>query len=147
MPYRIVSLCIRFESYYAGVSRPGARWKEISNTCHALVMVEVPPVPGACIPCEANPCGFICHCKGGRKTGICYHILLVTHLVFRKQPLQERLPKYNLHYMMGKIAGAKKGSHRPKRVKHCLQKESSSDEDEDDPRLEGEGEQPRRLKW
>ena len=45
---------------------------------------------------------------------------------------------YNLKYMASKIAGAVKGAHRPKRVKQCLLKEDSSDDEE---------EAAPRLKW
>ena len=45
---------------------------------------------------------------------------------------------YNLFYMNSKIKGASKAGQRPKRVKHCLIREDSSDEEEAPPPL---------LKW
>ena len=90
-------------------------------------------VPGQCIPCVANPCNLICRCKQGRKAGICYHILFVTHMIMKDDPNPDNQKRtYNLNYMNSKVAGArrdgKKG--RPKRIKHCLMNEDSSDEDD-----------------
>ena len=101
--------------------------------CESCVLVEEATVPGQCIPCVANPCNLIYRCKGGRKTGICYHILFVTHMIMKDDPNPDNQKRtYNLNYMNSKVAGArrdgKKG--RPKRIKHCLMNEDSSDEDD-----------------
>ena len=55
------------------------------------------------------------------------------------QPKSKRNPLCNLHHMMGKISGAKKGVGNPKTVKHCLIPEDSSDEEE--------APAPKKLKW
>ena len=65
--------------------------------------------------------------------GICYHILFVTHMIMKDDPNPYNQKRtYNLNYMNSKVAGArrdgKKG--RPKRIKHCLMNEDSSDEDD-----------------
>ena len=56
-----------------------------------------------------------------------YHIIFVTHMIMKDDPNPD-----NLNYMNSKVAGArrdgKKG--RPKRIKHCLMNEDSSDEDD-----------------
>ena len=82
---------IRFESCYAGISAKGTgeAWKDIADICGALVVVDHPTVPGACVPCEANPIGLVCRCKGARKTGICYHILFTTHMILKDGPPEE----------------------------------------------------------
>ena len=136
IPYPIESQRISFESCCAGVAVDDETWVETHNICDSLVIVEVSPVPGACIPCEANPLNLICHCKGSRQRGICSHILFVTHVVLKSGDPSEQKPMYNLKYMASKIAGAVKGAHRPKRVKQCLLKEDSSDKEEEEvPRL------------
>ena len=92
--------------------------------------VQASTIPGSCIPCDANPFEFLCGCKYARKTGICKHILAVTHAEMKNSPKKQQRAICNLNYMMGKIAGSKKkkgGSHR---VKHCLVREDSSDDDE-----------------
>ena len=137
LTFVIVSHDISFESCAAGMSVPSETWDETCNICECCVIVEESPVPGACVPCDANPIGLICHCKGARKTGICYHILFVTHIILRSRP-EEQKPMYNLFYMNSKIKGASKAGKRPKRVKHCLIREDSSDEEEAPPSL---------LKW
>ena len=129
--------------HLAGIYDPGKNWNELANECEAITVVERRPVEGAFIPCRANPCGLICRCKGGRKTGICFHILFVTHMIYKwDTALETRPATYNLSYMGSKIAGAKKRGKRPKRVKHCLLKESSDEE-------EGEEGAPKRrcLEW
>ena len=83
----------------------------------------------------------MCSCKGGRKSGMCSHILLVTHVEMKCLPQRQRNPLCNLHHMMGKIAGGKKGVGKPKTVKHCLLPENSSDEEE------AAAAAPRKLKW
>ena len=132
--YRDHNLCISFESVHAGVSAKGTgeEWDDIVDISTSMVIVQIPTVPGACIPCEANPIGLICGCKGARKCGICYHILLVTHMILRAGGNRaEKKPKHNLTYMNSKIAGAGKGSKQPSKVTHCLLKEDSSDEEEE----------------
>ena len=62
-----------------------------------------------------------------------YHILFVTHMIMKDDPNPDNQKRtYNLNYMNSKVAGArrdgKKG--RPKRIKHCLMNEDSSDEDD-----------------
>ena len=115
-------------------------WHEVANVCQALTIVEVATVPGSCIPCEANPLDLLCHCHAGRKTGICSHILFTTHIIFRDAEQVEQRPRYNLYYMMGKINGARKRGHRPKRVKDCLTREDSDGEAE-------EAEEAPALEW
>ena len=61
----------------------------------------------------------------------------MTHIILRSRP-EEQKPMYNLFYMNSKIKGASKAGKRPKRVKHCLIREDSSDEEEAPPSL---------LKW
>ena len=121
---------IRFESCYAGISAKGTgeEWKDIADICGALVVVDHPTVPGACVPCEANPVGLVCRCKGARKTGICYHILFTTHMILKDGPPEEKKAIHNLKDVNQKIDGAKKGAKRPKKVKHCLLREDSDDE-------------------
>ena len=104
------------------------------------MVVDHPTVPGACIPCVANPIGLVCRCKGSRKTGICYHILFTTHMILKDGPPEGRKPMYNLTYMNQRIEGTKKGAQRPKKVKMCLLREDSDDEKD-------EGKKKLRLKW
>ena len=128
--YRAYLECISFESFYAGISAgDDEAWEDLRDMCSALVVVDTPTVPGACIPCEANPIGLVCRCKGGRKTGLCYHILFVTHMILKGGDPSQRKPTHNLKYMNQMIKGATKKGHRPKKVKDCLQKEDSSDDE------------------
>ena len=130
----------RFQSCYAGIAPRGVNtFDQIAEVCSALVVVRAATAPGSCVPCKANPFNFLCSCKGARKSGVCSHILLVTHEEMKCQPKSKRNPLCNLHHMMGKISGAKKSSHRPKTVKHCLLPEDSSDEEE--------APAPKKLKW
>ena len=87
-------------------------------------------VESSCMPCDANPYNLLCRCKRGRKLGVCSHIMFVTHLIMKAGPKEDRKAINNLSYVTGQIAGAKKGAVRPKRIKHCLQKDSSDEEEE-----------------
>ena len=100
--------------------------------CEALVVVQTATVPGSCIPCKANPFELLCGCKGGRKIGLCSHILLVTHEMMKTAPKPQQKAICNLVYMTGEIAGKKKkiGGAKPHKVKHCLLREDSDDDDE-----------------
>jgi hypothetical protein len=133
----------RFQSCYAGIAPRGVnKFAEIAEVCSALVVVKTASTPGSCIPCKANPFNFVCSCKGSRKSGMCSHILLVTHVEMKCLPQRQRNPLCNLHHMIGKIAGGKKGvggKTRGRTVKHCLLPEDSSDEEE--------ARAPKKLKW
>ena len=83
------------------------------------------------MPCDANPFNLVCKCKGCRKIGICSHVLLVTHEMMKGLPRCQRKAINNLTFMTGEIAGASKGRGMPKTMKHCLQKEDSSDDDDE----------------
>jgi len=85
------------------------------------------------IPCDANPYNLTCRCKRGRKIGMCSHIAFVTHLIMKAGPVSEQRAINNLKHVTGLIAGASKKASRPKRLKHCLQKEDSDDDDEAPP--------------
>ena len=66
------------------------------------------------------------------QSGLCSHILLVTHEEMKCTPRERRKAICNLNYMTDKIHGSKKkkgGSHT---VKDCLTCEDSSDDDDDD---------------
>ena len=125
----------RFRQCYDGVKPRGVKkFKEVAEICSALVIVQTAVTPGSCMPCKANPFDFICSCKGGRKIGICAHILLVTHDEMKHVAVGQRKALCNLKHMATKIAGEKKSSSRPSKVRHCLVAETD-DEDEDDDRL------------
>ena len=96
----------------------------------SVVVVEVATVPGAVCPCEANPQNLLCRCKGGRKTGICYHILAVTHLIMRALPEDEQLAICNVKDMAQAINKTNKKLHggKQKKPKHCLALDDSDDE-------------------
>jgi hypothetical protein len=106
-------------------------FEQLQGICEALVIVETATDDSFCMPCDANPYNLLCHCKGGRKIGVCYHILLTTHLIMKAGQKSEQKAINNLNYMVGKIDGAKKGSGQPKSVKHCLVREDSSDDEEE----------------
>ena len=130
----------RFESCCSGL-RPRTTirsYELLANVCNALTIVQTCTVPGACMPCDANPFKLFCKCKGCRKIGICSHVLLVTHEMMKGLPKREQKASCNLNYMLGGIAGASTKPGRPRRVKHCLQKESSSEDsgDEQDAHLQ-----------
>ena len=122
----------RFESCCAGRKPRGVRtFEQLTTICDALTIVEVAVVDGACVPCDANPFNLVCHCKRGRKIGVCSHILFLTHLMMKAGPKDERKAICNIKYAVGEIAGAKRGSAgKPKRVKHCLLREDSDEEEE-----------------
>ena len=131
--YHIESRDIRFESVLAGIRAPGETFEEVAKICESCVLVEATTVPGQCIPCVANPCNLICRCKQGRKAGICYHILFVTHMIMKDDPNPDNQKRtYNLNYMNSKVAGARRDGKKgkPKRIKNCLLNEDSSDEDD-----------------
>ena len=120
----------RFRQCYDGVKPRGVKkFKEVAEICSALVIVT-----DSCDPwlmharCKANPFDFICSCKGGRKIGICAHILLVTHDEMKHVAVGQRKALCNLKHMATKIAGEKKSSSRPSKVRHCLVAETD-DED------------------
>ena len=122
----------RFELCYQGsMPRGFKKFDQVAEICGALVKVQTSTVPGSSIPCKANPFDFLCGCKGARKTGICSHILLVTHEEMKNTPQERRKAICNLNFMVGEIAGASKGTGRPKTVRHCLVREDSDDDDDD----------------
>ena len=59
-------------------------------------------------PCEGNPAGYVCVCKGYKTNGYCSAILAINNI----------LKKYDVHRAMGLIAGAagkgKNGGNRKK---------------------------------
>ena len=59
---------------------------------------------------------------------------LVTHDEMKHVAVGQRKALCNLKHMATKIAGEKKSSSRPSKVRHCLVAETD-DEDEDDDRL------------
>ena len=126
-----ISHDIRFEMCCAGQKpKEVKKFEQLQGICEALVVVEMTTDNSSCVECDANPFQLLCCCKGSRKISVCYHILFVTHLIMKAKPKKEQKAINNLHYMAGKIAGSKKkkgGSHR---IKHCLQREDSSDEEE-----------------
>mgnify|MGYP006893316183 FL=1 len=125
----------RFKQCYAGIKPRGVKkFKDVADICSALVLVQTAVTPGSCMPCKANPYDMICLCKGGRKIGICAHILLVTHDEMSHVAIGQRKALCNLKHMATKIAGDKKKVGQPKKVKHCLVAETD-DEEEDDQRL------------
>ena len=124
----------RFELCYQGRMPRGLKnFDQVAEVCGALVKVQAMTVPGSCIPCKANPFDLLCGCKGARKIGMCSHILLVTHEEMKNTPQERRKAICNLNFMVGEIAGASKGTGRPRTVKHCLVREDSDDDDDDLP--------------
>ena len=106
-------------------------FEQLHTICSALVIVETATSTTNCVPCDANPYNLLCRCKGGRKVGVCYHILFVTHVIMKSHKKDEQKAINNLNYMLGQIKGAKKGKGaNNKKIKHCLQREDSSDDDE-----------------
>ena len=141
MLYHAVSYCIllyhvayrRFEMCCAGRKPRGVKtFEQLTGICDALVIVEAAVVESSCMPCDANPYNLLCRCKRGRKLGVCSHIMFVTHLIMKAGPKEDRKAINNLSYVTGQIAESKraKGAPPPKRVKHCLQKDSSDEEEE-----------------
>ena len=107
-------------------------FEQLTTICDALVVVETATADSAYLPCDANPYNLVCRCKRGRKIGVCSHIMFVTHLMMKGGPRAERKSINNLTYVTKQIAGSKRGrAGRPKRIKHCLQKDSSDEDDED----------------
>ena len=126
----------RFESCCAGLKpRDVKTFEQLTGICDALVIVETAVDASACVPCEANPYNLLCRCKRGRKIGVCSHIMFVTHLIMKAGPAEERFALNNLKYVTAQIAGAKKATGKPKRIKDCLTKEQSDDDEEDAPPL------------
>ena len=138
--YHAVSCCIllyhvayrRFEMCCAGRKPRGVKtFEQLTGICDALVIVEAAVDKSSCMPCDANPYNLLCRCKRGRKLGVCSHIMFVTHLIMKAGPKEDRKAINNLSYVTGQIAGSKKGKvGHPKRIKHCLQKDSSDEEEE-----------------
>ena len=128
----------RFESCCAGLKpRDVKSFEQLTGICDALVIVETAVDASACVPCVANPYNLLCRCKRGRKIGVCSHIMFVTHLIMKAGPAEERFALNNLKYVTAQIAGAKKkgSAGPPKKIGHCLQKESSDEEEEAPPLL------------
>ena len=126
----------RFESCCAGLKpRDVKTFEQLTGICDALVIVETAVDASACVPCEANPYNLLCRCKRGRKIGVCSHIMFVTHLIMKAGPVEERNALNNLKYVTAQIAGEKKATGKPKRIKDCLTKEPSDGEEEDAPPL------------
>ena len=134
---------ISFNNICAGVNpaRPLNNIESICSISQAVVIVETATTPGSCIPCDANPLDLICRCKCARKIGICYHILLLTHIIMKDGPESERKSICNLKYMTSLIKGCTKkgkGKGRPKQLKKALEREDVEEDDDNAPRL---------LKW
>ena len=134
--YRACIARISFESIRKGI-RPKApfhNFESIANIADSLYILEVATVPGACIPCDANPLNLFCLCKICRKIGICKHILLTTHFVMASGPKEERKAICNLKYMTTSISGAKKGKGtqggRAKAIALALEREEANDDDD-----------------
>ena len=140
MLYLTVSYCIllyhvayrRFEMCCAGRKPRGVKtFEQLTGICDALVIVETAVDKSSCMPCDANPYNLLCRCKRGRKLGVCSHIMFVTHLIMKAGPKEDRKAINNLSYVTGQIAGSSRGkAGKPKRIKHCLQKDSSDEEEE-----------------
>ena len=121
----------------------GKDFDKVDSICDAICCVcEVPDVT-TLVRCKANPYNLGCECKGGRKTGMCAHILAVTHTILKAQPVEEqkKLSYCNIK-LMGKALTDKskargkwlKGKNAAKDL-HYLHKDSSdgsSDESADD---------------
>ena len=136
--------CIRYETILGG-RRPrgcpvGQSFEKLDNLRLSLVLVQPcnPSDISACCPCEANPYSLLCKCKKSRKIGICSHIIGVTHCMMAAEAPEKQKSVCNVKYMTKGISKRKDGKTRgargrPRRAGHCLQKDSSDDEDE--PRL------------
>ena len=131
-----VSQCIRYESCRAGIKPKGVKnFTQLAGICQAVYKVEMSVVPGACIQCTANPFKLLCCCKMSRKIGICAHILAVTHMILKSDDHEgDRLPSLNVKRMaeliFRKPDGTKRAGGRPKALKHCLQPEDDSSDEE-----------------
>ena len=89
--YRACIARISFESIRKGI-RPKApfhNFESIANIADSLYIVEVATAADECIPCEANPFNLICRCKICRKTGMCKHALLTTHIIMASRGPEE----------------------------------------------------------
>ena len=106
-------------------------WAYLTAITNSLVIVDEAP-QGSCMPCDANPFNLRCRCKGGRKIGMCSHILVVTHLIMKARPHAERSVEHNVKYMVANVAGHRP-AHRPKKVKHFLLREDSDGEADSSP--------------
>ena len=99
----------------------------------SLYIVEVATAADECIPCEANPFNLICRCKICRKTGMCKHVLLTTHIIMASRGPEERKAICNLKYMCSKTGGAKKGKGRAKAISLALEREPANIDDNNAP--------------
>ena len=117
--------------HYRKEKDPLANFEKLANVFASIVKVEVSAMPGGIAPCKANPFDLFCPCKGARKTGICSHILVVTHIMVRDGDEADRKPIYNLKYMMSDI-GERRGRGRGKGAGNCMQCSSSDEEPEVD---------------
>ena len=61
--------------------------------------------------------------------------MFVTHLIMKAGPVEERNALNNLKYVTAQIAGEKKATGKPKRIKDCWTKEPSYGEEEYAPPL------------
>ena len=119
--------------------KPGKDLDKVDGICQAICCVCEVTDETALVRCKANPYNLGCECKGGRKTGMCAHILAVTHTILKAQPVEEqkKLSYCNLK-LMGK-ALTDKSKERGKWLKgqkaakdlHFLHKDSSDDNSED----------------
>ena len=126
----------RFESCCAGLKpRDVKSFEQLTGICDALVIVETAVDASACVPCVANPYNLLCRCKRGRKIGVCSHIMFVAHLIMKAGPAEEQNALNILKYVTAQIAGENKTTGKPKRIKDCLTKEPSDDDEEDAPPL------------
>ena len=133
--YRACIARISFESIRKGI-RPKApfhNFESIANIADSLYIVEVATAADECIPCEANPFNLICRCKICRKTGMCKHILLTTHVIMASRGPEERKAICNLKYMCSKTGGAKKGKGRAKAISLALEREPANIDDNNAP--------------
>lgn len=143
-PYRIptdlrIETCIariRYTALDEGERPRGIKkFEKLVDICKAIVKVKVAEDPASICPCEANPYDLFCPCKGARKTGICYHILGVTHCIMKALPREEQHTICNVKYMATLIDGKPKKGHRRKKKNpwgHCLQRDDSDEEEDDD---------------
>ena len=93
----------------------GGRWEKVTEVGLSMYLVEGGSVMDG-IQCDANPYWLVCRrCKCFAHTGICKHVLAVTHLKMANAALADRKLMCNLKYMLrtcGKRHKAKDGRMR-----------------------------------
>ena len=112
-------------------TRSEKRLKYTMAVCASIHLVFVLPpetTDQACLPCELNPFGLLCTCKGFRGCSLCPHVIAATALFIPNTYTSDYIEE------LLQIIQSKRGKKRPRKAVDGtrIQPDSSDDEESDE---------------